>query len=610
MGQLDKQPENISASNSQAADSVLRAMTQDIENLRQTLVVQLSEDVQRLQKEKSQLIEDIEKLKTQRQQQLAQQQQLVKQIAPTLANQLQAIVTSRLANTPRVSSKEGASNQWEGQIPWDSVAGAGLPPTANDYHENANRLIASLDSTLRVTFKTLQQDLSSYQSSLSQQLSQMYSLEQQGEAILEALVTRLRKEIESESSAIKPSPPAPPAAPVYPPLSDFDTSDYVDYDTSAYLEDDRDRSNVSYPPERSVSEVPLMPEPKPPAALPQTPPQPKSTSKPRLGFLLILFSSLLLAFQNVVITVIFNKSRIFGLFELGGFVAPTLGNSLLVLWLRMLAVVPLMAILITGLYPAVWRDIKQFVQSKDVPLFLNVVGSGFFLFLSQVLVYLALAAIAPGVAIAIFFIYPVFTVLLTWLLFGVRPNRFRTLLIVSVFVGFLMLALPSGGGINFSGGSITAATGSAIAFALYVVLAQSSGKKLHPVPLSWINFAVILAFSGISLAVPLSGSWHFDVVPSMWPSLMISSLVLGGTTFVSYLLNNIGIKLLDAARASILGATVPALTAFLGLVIIQSTMQLQQIFGMLLVTLGVAALILERWRRPAKAPQATSRKLM
>jgi drug/metabolite transporter (DMT)-like permease len=93
----------------------------------------------------------------------------------------------------------------------------------------------------------------------------------------------------------------------------------------------------------------------------------------------------------------------------------------------------------------------------------------------------------------------------------------------------------------------------------------------------------------------------------MWPTLAIASLVLGGTTLVSYFLNNIGIKAIDAVRASILGAIVPALTALLALVLIQSTMQVEQIFGMLLVTLGVAALSFERMRRHAKATQPTGR---
>src|SRR4028119_2514478 len=96
MGELDKQPENFGASNSQSAEALLRAMTQDIENLRQNLLVQLSQDVERLQREKFLLIEDIEKLQAARQQQIVQQQQLVKQIAPALANQLRELLAQRL----------------------------------------------------------------------------------------------------------------------------------------------------------------------------------------------------------------------------------------------------------------------------------------------------------------------------------------------------------------------------------------------------------------------------------------------------------------------------------------------------------------------------------
>lgn len=594
MGQLDEQPETSGKINPQAADALLRAVTQDIENLRQNIVVHLSQDVERLQREKFNLIEDIEQLKMQRQQQLIQQQELVKQIAPALANQLQALVTSRLNqlnDTAPVSGKRAR------QTSINNIHNSDFSPTASDYNENANRLIASLDSTLRATFKTLQQDLSSYQSSLSQQLSQMYSLEQQGEAILDALVSRLRKEFENESlSTIKPTPTAPP--PVHISWHEYGTLDYPD---------DRNDLNVSYTPDLTASEVPLMPELDTPKAIPQLPPQPKSKSaaKLRFGFVLVLLSSLFLSLQNVLITVIFNKSRIFGQLEIGGFIAPGVGNSLLILWLRMLIVVPLTAILVTFLYPKVWRDMKQFWQSKDLPLFLNVLASGFFLFLSQVLIYLALGLIVPGVAIAIFFVYPIVTVLLTWILFGEQPQRFRWLLIFSVVAGFVLLTLPSNA---VAGGGISAAVGSAIAFAVYVILAQSPGRKIHPILLSWINFVIILAFSGISLIAPLPPSWHPEFMPPMMPSLLLSSLILGSTTILSYLFNNIGIKMIDALRASVLGSIVPAFTALLALVVIQSTMQIEQIFGLLLVTLGVTALSFERWRRQGKATQQTSRK--
>ncbi|NEQ22449.1 MAG: DMT family transporter [Microcoleus sp. SIO2G3] len=596
MGQRDLQPENFGASDPQAAEALLRSMTQDIENLRQNLVVQLSQDVERLQREKAQLIDDIERLKTQRQQQIVQQQQLVKQITPALANQLQELLRERINELPVPPSVSDRST-----VSLDGSTGVGdrqgsMPlsrdAAASDYNENAYRLIASLDSTLRTTFKTLQQDLSSYQSSLSQQLGHMYSLEQQGEAILEALVSRLREEIQSESLMAK-NPPV--AAPTAPPPSPSPRRERLEYP-----ENNHNNSTVASS-TRPEPNVPLV-APEPPAAIPKPSPRTQPSSKVQLGFLLVLLSSLALSFLNVVITVILNKSRIFGVFELGGFISPSVGNSLLILWLRMLVVVPLMTGLTTILYPNMWRDIKQFAQSNDQPLFLKVIGSGFFLFVSQVLIYMALGPISPGVAITIFFIYPIVTVLLAWLLFGDRPSSFRSAIIACVLLGVVLIMLPTGAA-KLSGLGVAAAAGSGIAFAIYVILTQMCAKKLHPIPFSWINFVIILGFSGLSLAGPLPESWRFEVDPAMWPSLIISSVILGAITLVSYLFNNIGISLIGAARASILGATGPALTALLALVVIQRALLPLQLFGMLLVTLGVAALSFERLRQAPKTPQ-------
>lgn len=606
MGQLDEQPEHVGASDPKAAEQLLRSMSQDIEKLRQNLLAQLSQDVERLQREKSQLIEDIDKLQAQRQQQIVHQQQLVRQIAPALANQLQELLTQQidqLGNSSGTSNREGQRSglpSGQNSLPFDGFTGSGLPPStrASEYNEDAYRLIASLDATLRTTFKTLQQDLSSYQSSLSQQLGQMYSLEQQGEAILETLVSRLREKIESESLAIQSNPLAPSVTPVPAPSPRRNGR--------RYLEDNYYSPTVSYPPEQTETGGALVPEQEPRVAIPPQP-LPKATpaSTLRLGFILVLLYSLVLSFQNVVITVILNPSSILGGFKLGGFITPSVGNSLLILWLRMLFVVPMMALLSTALYPSVWRDIRQFAQSKDWSVFTQVVGSGFFLFLSQVLIYLALGPISPGVAITIFFVYPIFTVLLAWVLFGDRPSLFRSTIIATVLFGVVLIMLPTGA-TKLSGSGVMAALGSGITFAFYVILTQSCARKLHPIPFSWINFAVILVFSSLSLLFPLPDAWALDVNPSMWPYLILSCLVLGLTTLAGYLLNNLGISMIGAARASIIGSTGPALTALLAWLIIGRSLKPLQFLGMLLVTAGVAALSLERMRSQGKSPTKTT----
>jgi drug/metabolite transporter (DMT)-like permease len=585
MGQLDKQPENSQASDPKAAEVLLSSMTQDLENLRQNLLSQFSQDVERLQKEKSQLIEDIEQLRNQRQQQARQQQQLVRQLAPALANQLSEQLRQQLDRLPQSSPTESRQP---------------LAASASDYDETVYRLIASLDTTLRTTFRTLQQDLSSYQSSLSQQLGQMYSLEQQGEAILETLVNRLREEIQANPPTIEAPPPPPPTQPRRPTPPPPTVEEEEERNRAAEAE-------ASTSSKKAAPTVPVVPEPEPPAAVTQPPPKQKKASKLQIGFVLVLLSALALSFQNVVVAIILNPSQIFGVFQVGGFISPSVGNSLLILWLRMVVVVPLMAALATVLYPNVWRDIRQFIQSNDRPLWINVLGSGFFLFLSQVLIYMALGPLSPGIAVTIFFLYPIVTALLAWVLFGDRPSKLRFGIIALVTVGVVLTALPIGMADNLpaegTGGGILAAVGSGIAFACYVVLTQACAKKLHPIPFSWLNFAVILVFASLSLAV-LPEAGRFEVGAGTWSSLIVSSLILGGTTLVSYLLNNIGISLIGAARASILGATGPALTALLAWIIIQSDLRGMQIVGMLLVTIGVTALSFERFSQRKKAPSA------
>lgn len=404
----------------------------------------------------------------------------------------------------------------------------------------------------------------------------MYNREQQGEVFLEELVSRLRIAIKSEPSEINCTPSTESSLP--------------QSNANQYPEENPNLSTMSYFSKQSSPNI----------ALPNTGFQLPQVAKIPKGFLLVLLSSLLLAFQNVVINLIFNKSQLFEILKLGGFVSATVGNSLLILWIRMLVVVPILAILATFLYRPIWKEIKQFVKAKNLPLFLNVLGSGFFLFLSQVLIYLALGAIKPGIAITIFFLYPIFTILLTWIIFNAKASLFHSLLILFVLGGFVRLTLPIKGLAILSGVGILAAGGSAIAFAVYLILAQSCAKKLNPVPLSWINFATMLVFSSFSLLAPLPKPWQFKVSPSMWSSLMISSVILGILTVVSYLFNNIGIKMIDARRASIVGATLPVLTAILAWMIINSRMPIEQVFGMLLVTLGIAAFSVNQWCRSSK----------
>lgn len=574
-------------------EQTLKVVSQELKRLHQDLIVQFAQDIARLQAEKSHLIEDIDQLRSQHQQlqvdshevldqrQLAQQQAWAKQLAQAIADHLQTFLMQRL-NQATAHSRQS----------WGQTIDATRPANAgNATNDEIYQLLASLETTFSSTFKTLQQELNSYQSSLSQQLNHMHSLEQQGETILAALVQRLREQLQTEENY----------------------SHLLSGDRSAGIASEgverRSLPESDYPSRpfetkpSSVLEPPVTPPlpsaqgaQEPPTVPPQVKPQTKQPSQMQVGLILVLLSSVALSFHNVVVKVLFKTHTVLGLGDLGGVITPGLGNSLLILWMRMLIVVPLLALLAPVLYPPMWRDVKLFLLAPDRRPLRNVVGSGAFLFLSQVLIYTALAQIAAGTAITIFFIYPTITVLLAWKIFGDRPTLFRVLVMAVICSGGI-LALPQVTGPatgNLWLGSVAAAA-SGFAFAGYVILTGLCTRKLNPVPVSLIQFVTIFVLSSLVLMFPAQ-ALTVKIQPAMWPGFMIGCLVLGAATLLGYLFTNIGIRLIGAAPASIISATGPAFTAILAWLMIQDQLQSRQWSGVLLVTLGVAGLNFERVR--------------
>ncbi|NJN72543.1 MAG: EamA family transporter [Limnothrix sp. RL_2_0] len=552
------------------AEARLQQISADLDHLRQNLTSQLQGEVQQLQQHKSELQQEIQTLE-------AQRRSLMQQMAPTLVSELKSIL-----------KKQGAAS--------NQINGSTQDITA--YGNNANRLIADLDSTFRTTFKTLQLDLNSYHSSLSQQLSQMYTLEQQGEAILDALVNRLKEELHERQQ-----PTIAPPSIIQQTMPASTTTDYG-YQQNQIIQDNHGPLNGGASlPEKEVY-TPTLGE--------NAKKKEITFSKSQLGLMLILFSSLILSLQNVVISIILNQSSIFGLIKTGGYISPGIGNSLLILFLRMVFVVPAMCLIARSLHPSSFKDIEKFIQTKDWMLFLKAAGSGFALFLSQVLIYTALGPLSPGVAITIFFIFPIVTLLLAWFVFGERPTNVRWLVAFLVVFGVALISAPSGSSqLNFPLGSVLAAIFSGVSFAAYILLTQACSKKIHPVPFSVINFGTIFVFSAISLLLTftplLPDSWAVDVAPGKGFSVLLSGIILGVLTLLSYLSNNIGISYIGAAISSIFGATGPVLTSLLSLIVIGKTLTGQQVGGMLVVTIGVLALNLERmFGAKAKAKQKSS----
>ncbi|MBW4561146.1 MAG: EamA family transporter [Mojavia pulchra JT2-VF2] len=352
-----------------------------------------------------------------------------------------------------------------------------------------------------------------------------------------------------------------------------------------------------------------------------TPPKlPSSTSLSpiQIGFLLVVLSTVMSSLYNVAIKVIFHQgSEILGVVEVERLLAPTLGNTLLILMLRLLVVVPLMLLLAPMMHPRVWQDLQSLFESvrgnstsrnvKTLRVLQLSIASGCCLFLSQVLIYIAVGQVTTGMAIALFFVYPLISGLLSWLLFRDRPNLFRAAAIGSLFCGELLVlagspSTPTG---NVSLGSGTAIL-AGVAFAFYVILTRICASKLHPVSFTLINFATMLLLSFIGLMLPLSGDLSLAVVPSKLLEIILSAFILGVLTLCGYVLNHVGIRKLGASRSAIIGASVPFLTVIFAGLIIQENLEIVQILGVLLVTFGAAAFSFEQLRNQVNSSNSAN----
>ncbi|KAM3100996.1 DMT family transporter [Phormidesmis sp. 146-12] len=324
----------------------------------------------------------------------------------------------------------------------------------------------------------------------------------------------------------------------------------------------------------------------------------------QFGLLLVLISTLALSIHNVIVRMIIGTPiDLFGILSFGGFIRPSLGNSLLILWMRMLVVVPMMAIVAGWLYPPVWSDIKQLLLDRDRRPLSNVICSGGFLFLSQVLIYIAIGAVGPGVAVTILFMYPLVTVPLAWWLFGDRPTRLRLGVMLTILLGVIFTAVPSfkqTGTVSSTG--IMAAIFAGVAFAFYLIFMQLGFKKLHPVPVSLVQFVTIFFMSSLILSLPLQ--LGVFVLPEKRWGFLVGGVVLGALTLVGYLTNNFGVRQMGAARASIVASSGPVVTALLAVLILHFPLLSEQIIGIFLVTIGVTALSFERMRSIGRAKAA------
>ncbi|GAB4385977.1 MAG: hypothetical protein Kow00121_51640 [Elainellaceae cyanobacterium] len=324
-----------------------------------------------------------------------------------------------------------------------------------------------------------------------------------------------------------------------------------------------------------------------------------------LGIILVLISALCLAIQNVALKVIVSPQIILGQFSTGGWVSPTPEHSLLLLNLRIFLMLILVLALSPKLYPKAALELRQtfnlqniFSRSKRSRYVLQTCWSGCCLFVAQTLLYVAISYLPTGIAVTIFFVHPALTVLLAWGIWKEQPKPVQLGVMVIVFVG-VYLTSPLTGTLNNHQGltGVAAALIAGICFAGYSLTTQQclQGNSLpnntthqpllHPISFSIAVFTIVLILTSLVLLfIPI------QIDPYQWQVIWIMSGFSAIAAMIAYVLNNFGIRLIGASKASLISAMTPILTTLLALLLLQESLIASQGIGILLVTGGIALL--------------------
>ncbi|QNP30903.1 DMT family transporter [Cylindrospermopsis curvispora] len=333
----------------------------------------------------------------------------------------------------------------------------------------------------------------------------------------------------------------------------------------------------------------------------------RHVSSLQIGFLWLGLYTIVCSLYNVIIRAFFwEGSQLLGEFQREGLLLPTLGNIFLLLMLRLLVVLPLMLLLGPTLHPPIWQELKNLFRKTNrnnskhttgKQLLILSVLSGGCLFLSELFIYVAISQLTVGVAMSLFFVYPLVTGILAWFLLSERPSPVKIGAIFGILGGQLFILSTT---INTLA-SISAIL-SGIAFGSYVIISRLSASAIHPISFGFLNFATMLLLSFLCLLVPLPADWNIVLKSSGFLELLLGAFMLAVLTLSAWLLKSLGTNKLGSHFYTLFRSFIPISTVVLAGLMIRENLDLSQMIGVILVTGGTAVI---SWEKMHNRPKIT-----
>lgn len=214
---------------------------------------------------------------------------------------------------------------------------------------------------------------------------------------------------------------------------------------------------------------------------------------------------------------------------------------------------------------------------------------GFLFAMSSMLLFLSYNYIPAGLATTIVFLYPVIVALIMVLL-KVYPTWQVWLSILMTFVGVVILSRPSGNmTLNITGLSLAA--GSAIAYALYLIVVNRS-RRLRTVTSLVLTFYALLIGSVVFLIHSAISGGGFMAGLDGWFCWMNLICLAVFPTLVSLLTLAMATRIIGPTRTSVLGVFEPVTAIAVGTIFFGESLTLNIIIGVLITLVAVTFMVM------------------
>ena len=214
---------------------------------------------------------------------------------------------------------------------------------------------------------------------------------------------------------------------------------------------------------------------------------------------------------------------------------------------------------------------------------------GFLFAMSSMLLFLSYNYIPAGLATTIVFLYPVIVALIMVLL-KVYPTWQGWLSILMTFVGVVILSRPSGNmTLNITGLSLAA--GSAIAYALYLIVVNRS-RRLRTVTSLVLTFYALLIGSVVFLIHSAISGGEFMAGLDGWYCWMNLICLAVFPTLVSLLTLAMATRIIGPTRTSVLGVFEPVTAIAVGTIFFGESLTLNIIIGVIITLVAVTFMVM------------------